>query len=156
LPVLVTCALLMAGCATSPREAGADITGGLTLDMFLQLEAGSMVRYRVDRDGVLSFAGGFDARNEKYTWSGPMTEAEITQLLALLDAHRWLERDPPSPGEPDDRRCTVTVHHAGKRNGFKVIGAEASVDAIAALLESAASRRHEEFLQSLPRPGERQ
>jgi len=145
-----------AGCAATGGAKGKDITGGLTLEIYVEAGGGSFARYRVEPDGTLSFGGGQDARDRRFTWSGPMTDEEIAHLTALLDEHRWLEADPPSTGEPTERKIEVRLRKGGTRRSFTVIGESEAVAPVLALLETAARRRHEEFLRRLPQPGEQE
>jgi hypothetical protein len=83
-----------------------------------------------------------------------MTEQEIARLTALIDEHGWLETDPPSTGEPAAREIEVKLRKGGTRRSFTVIGESEAVAPVLELLEAAALRRHDEFLQRLPQPGE--
>jgi hypothetical protein len=145
---------LLFGCATTPGARGPDVTGGLTLEVYVEAGGGSFARYRVEKDGVLRFGGGQDAIDRRSTWSGPMTDEEIARLRALIDEHHWLEADPPSTGQPPERRIEVRLRKGGIRRSFTIIGESDDVAPVLELLETAALRRHEEFLRRLPRPGE--
>lgn len=145
---------LPAGCAATGAAKGEDITGGLTLEVYVEAGGGSFARYRVEPDGTLRFGGGQDAIDRRFTWSGPMTGEEIARLSALIDEHRWLEADPPSTGEPAGRKTQVKLRKGPKRRSFAVIGESEVVAPVLQLLETAALRRHEEFLRRLPQPGE--
>jgi hypothetical protein len=154
---LVLCALLNAllvGCASTFGPRGRDATGGLVLEVYVEAGGGSFARYRVESDGTLRFGGGQDAIDRRFTWSGPMREEEIVRLRALIDEHRWLEADPPSTGQPPERKIEVTLRKGGTRRSFTIIGESEAVAPVLDLLETAALRRHEEFLRRLPRPGE--
>ena len=146
---------LPAGCAATGGSKSEGVTGGLTLEVYVEAGGGSFARYRVEPDGMLRFGGGQDAIDRRFTWSGPLTGEEIGRLSALIDEHRWLEADPPSTGEPAGRKTEVRLRKGPKRRSFTVIGESEVVAPVLQLLETAALRRHEEFLRRLPQPGER-
>ena len=152
--IAVLAGALPAGCASTGGSKGQDITGGLTLEVYVEAGGGSYARYRVEPDGTLSFGGGQDAIDRRFTWSGPMTAEEIDRLTALIDEHRWLEADPSSTGEPADRKIDIKLRKGPNRRSFAVIGESEAVAPVLELLEAAARRRHEEFLRRLPQPGE--
>ncbi|MDY7107453.1 MAG: hypothetical protein SYC29_02345 [Planctomycetota bacterium] len=145
---------LLVGCASSAGARGRNVTGGLVLEVYVQPGDGSFARYRVETDGRLRFGGGQDAIDRRFTWSGPMTEEEIGRLTALIDEHRWLETSPPSTGEPAVREIEVKLRKGGTRRSFTVIGESEAVTRVLEVLETAALRRHDEFLRRLPQPGE--
>ncbi len=128
----------------------------ISMEMFIENPGDSYAVYRVDEDGVLSFAGGVDAHDRKYTWSGPMTSEEIDRLHALLDEHRWFESGPKSSGTPPGRRYEIELSKPGVVRDFAVLGDGPSISPIFDLLETAARRRHEQFMQTLPKPGQQE
>jgi hypothetical protein len=148
-------AALPAGCATTTAAAGGDVTGGLTVEMYVAQEGESYARYRVENDGVLRFAGGREAQDRKFTWSGPMTGQEIADLRALIAEHGWFDSDPPSTGLPEGLTYEIRLRQVGRRRSFTVRGDDQAVAAVRELLATAARRRNEEFLRRLPVPGER-
>lgn len=143
------------GCAAG----AAGVTRGVTIDVLVEGEGRSLARYRVERDGTLRFGGGMDAVNGRFSWSGPMRADEIDRLLSLVDEHRWFEVDPPSvpspPGEAAGPTYTIRLTGPRGRRRFTVIGESPAVGPARDLLETAARRRHEPFLLTLPRAGER-
>jgi hypothetical protein len=139
------------GCASTPR--GADVTGGLVVQMHVESAGRAYELYRVETDGTLRFAGGYDARNEKYTWSGPLTGDEIARLRAIVAEHRWLEDDPASVAEPPDRLYRIRVRRGSDRASFMVTGDSPAVKPAYDLLRTAGERRLDEFMETLPEPG---
>ncbi len=146
---------LAGGCAAG----AAGVTRGVTIDVLVEGEGRSLARYRVERDGTLRFGGGMDAMNGRFSWSGPMRADEIDRLLSLVDEHRWFEEDPPSvpppPGEAAGPTYTIRLTGPRGRRTFTVIGESPAVGPARDVLETAARRRHEPFLLTLPRAGER-
>jgi hypothetical protein len=164
-PILLLAAALAAlalaafGCRTAPEGGGAaaakDVTGGVFLELEVHRPGGSLARYRVEPSGLLSFAGGNDAVAGRYSWSGPLTEAEAARLRELLDVQGWCAGAKPAGGKPpDDERYEVRLRQAAGRRSLVLPLADPGAVAIHDLLESAARRRHEEFLRSLPRAGD--
>jgi len=147
-------AALPAGCATTTAADGEDVTGGLKVEMYVAREGESYARYRVETDGVLRFAGGREAQDRKFTWSGPMTGQEIADLRALIAEHGWFDSDPPSTGQPPRLTYQVRLRQAGRRRSFTVSGDSPALTAVRNLLATAARRRNEEFLRRLPAPAE--
>ena len=111
-------------------------------------------RYRVVPGGDLRFAGGLAAVDGSFSWSGPLTDREIDQLFALVADHGWESRDPPSRGEPADRRYRITLRGPGLHRRFEVIGDAPGVQAVEMILDGAARRRFDPYLERLPQPGE--
>ncbi len=152
-------ALAPGGCAARRPEAersdAADVTGGLELELMRTADDRAFARYRVERDGGLAFGGGTDAVTGRYSWHGSLTADEIGRLTTLIGRNRWIEADPPSTGRPPGLSYTITLWTREGRRSFTVLGDEPGVAAVHALLETAARRRHDEFLEALPRAGER-
>lgn len=155
---LAAIALASAGCQTAPKgdaPAGKDVTGGVLLELEVHRPGGSLARYRVEPSGLLSFAGGNDAVAGRYSWSGPLADEEAARLRELLDRHGWRAGARPVEGTPpDDERYEVRLRQAAGRRQLALPLADPGAVAIHDLLESAARRRHEEFLRSLPRAGD--
>lgn len=147
------CAATGASRATGPATAP-DVTGGLDVEMLRTSDDHAFARYRVDHDGTLRFGGGADALGGSYSWSGPLTGEEIGRLTTLIRQNGWLEADPPSTGHPPGRSYTITVRGPDRRRSFTVLGDEAGVIAVYGLLDTAARRRHQELLDTLPKAGE--
>ena len=89
---LVSTAGVGAGCASTPEVESP--TGGRTLSLHARHADNVQALYIVEDDGTLSFGGGRDAWLDKTTWNGPMTQAEIAELFALVDEHDWFEKAP--------------------------------------------------------------
>jgi hypothetical protein len=157
LAALAAVAIAMSACRTAPDGASGskDVTGGAFIELEVRRPGGSLARYRVEPSGLLSFAGGDDAVAGRYSWSGPLTDDEAARLRELLDVHGWRAGAEPAGGKPPgDERYEVSVRQPAGRRRFVLPLADPGAVAIHDLLESAARRRHEEFLRSLPRAEE--
>ncbi len=148
----IATAAALTGCAAggSPDSP----TGGIALEMIVRGEANLAALYRVDRDGSISFGGGVDARNDRVTWTGSMTAAEIDELRRLLEEYGWFERVPVSTGEPPQRRYRIWLRWPGGRKRYKVRGSSPDITPIHDHLERVARRRlgGDPVIQALPRP----
>ncbi len=151
--MLALCATItFLGCSGSSRVDPQSPTGNLSLTMLVLTEDNAAALYRVEPDGSIHFGGGLDARLEKTTWSGPMTAEEIRHLHDLLEQHGWFEAGPDSTDRPPGRSYRIQLRWPEGRQTYRVIGRSADVTPIEQLLAQAAGRRHEAFLETLPRP----
>lgn len=156
--VCVTLGAMLAafGCAGGARVDPQSPTGGLSLKMLVLTQDNAAAMYRVEPDGTIHFGGGLDARQEKTTWSGPMTAEEIQQLRHLIAQHGWYDAGPASTGRPSGRSYRIQLRWPQGRRSFRVIGRSLDVTPIEQLLAHAAGRRHEAFLETLPKPSSEQ
>lgn len=148
---------LLGGCATG-RPSKLDLTGGVSLQMFIKAPGNSFTLYQVETDGTLSFGGGTDAANGKTSWTGILTDDERRQLLGLIDRSGWWIGEPALSVGGDEPKRTIEIKLAGPRGrrSFKLVDAVPGADVLAVeeLLAQAARRRNENFLNTLPKPGE--
>jgi hypothetical protein len=128
--------------------------GGISLQLRLTDEAGKAVVYHVDPDGMLHFGGGMDAAVDRTTWSGPLTEAEAAELRRRLEGGHWFDRELPATGEPAERRWWIEVRGPAGRRRHKLRGECPEAEAVEALLENAARRRLDRFMERMPEPGQ--
>ena len=140
------------GCAGGSRVDPQSPTGGLSLKMLVLTQDNAAAMYRVEPDGTIHFGGGLGARQEKTTWSGPMTAQEIQQLRDLIAQHGWYDAPPASTDRPRGRSYRIQLRWPQGRRTFRVIGRSLDVTPIELLLAHAAGRRHEAFLETLPKP----
>ncbi len=156
--VCVTLVLTLApiGCAGGSRVDPQSPTGGLSLKMLVLTEDNAAAMYRVKPDGTIHFGGGLDARQGKATWSGPMTAQEIQHLRDLIARHEWYDAGPASTDRPTGRSYRIQLRWPQGRRTFRVVGRSLDVTPIEQLLAHAAGRRHEAFLETLPKPSSEQ
>ena len=83
-----------------------------------------------------------------------MTEAEIDELLALLDRDGWFHGEPTDGDEPSGRVYEVTVHGPQGRQRYKLRGESAAGGELNDLLDRIARRRFDSFLDRFPTPAE--
>ncbi len=140
------------GCSGGSRVDPQSPTGSLSLTMLVLTEDNAAALYRVEPDGTIHFGGGLDARLEKTTWFGPMTAEEIQHLRDLLERHGWYDAGPTSTDRPPGRSYRIQLRWPQGRRTYRVIGRSRDVTPIEQLLAQAAGRRHEAFLETLPRP----
>ena len=149
------------GCASTHdgarRGLEVDATGGITVEMFVESGGARFELYRVERSGLLRFAGGIAARTGSFSWSGPLSPDEIARLRGEIERHRWFEEEPPSVPEPRDRLYRIEIVRLaapGRNASFIVTGDSPAVKPAYDLLRGAALRRNDEFLRTLPQPGD--
>ena len=147
-------AAMIAGCAALSGVDPGSATRGLTLELWLRGQENLMVLYRVEQEGTIGFGGGADARNQRITWTGPLTAEEIDRLWVLLDEHGWFTGDvkTASTGEPRHRRYRIRMRWPGGSKRYKTRGENPAVTPVETLLEQASRRRLGGFLQTLPSP----
>jgi hypothetical protein len=127
--------------------------GGLDLKLFVSRGENAFALYRVSPDAMLSFAGGYDAVNRHYTWTGQLTETEREELLALIRIHEWFTTPFVSTSRPPQWRYRIDLRRPGEGRRFTVEGRHPRIEPVRELLATAATRRNEEFMRSLPKPG---
>ncbi len=154
--VTLVATLAAFGCAGGSRVDPQSPTGGLSLKMLVLTQDNAAAMYRVEPDGTIHFGGGLDARQEKTTWSGPMTAEEIQQLRDLIAQHGWYDAGPASTDRPPGRSYRIQLRWPHGRRTFRVIGRSLDVTPIEQLLAQAAGRRHEAFLDTLPKASSEQ
>ena len=150
--VMLAATLGAFGCAGGSRVDPQSPTGGLSLKMLVLTQDNAAAMYRVEPDGTIHFGGGLDARQEKTTWSGPMTAQEIQHLRDLIAQHGWYDAGPASTGRPPGRSYRIQLRWPQGRRTFRIIGRSLDVTPIERLLAHAAGRRHDAFLDTLPKP----
>ena len=150
---LMLLAAMSGGCSSTPSATGPDVTGGRTIEMYVESAGRKYERYLVGTDGVLHFGGGVDARKSNYTWSGPLMSAETSDLTMLIERHGWREADPPSTGVPPEMTYTIKFSDPDRKRSFTVLGDPPAVAEVRRLFDTAARRRHDTLIQALPKPG---
>ncbi len=143
---------VLAGCAvTGPADTGPDLTGGRTWELYTARE-GAMARYRIDPDGTLHFGGGRDAMGGRFSWSGPLTAAELDELVELIDEASWF--DGPEPvGDDSGRTWALSERMGMKVRRVSVEGDTEKLREVYDLLSTASRRRYGDFLESMPKAG---
>ena len=156
--VAILAAVLLAvlmSCASTPHSPGPDRTAGISLELYVKKPGHAYSLFRVGTDGSLSHGGAQDATFGKTTWTGSLTDDEISRLLTLLEHHGWFERLPESASpEEGEAGYEIKLRRAGRSVTMKARGPNEHVEPIHELLDDAARRRFEPILQSLPLPGE--
>lgn len=154
---------LASGCASAARPSdsqAAGVEGRFTLEVTVHRGAGSVARFLVSEDGMLSYAGGENARDRTFTWSGELPDSQLAHLRELLHTHGWMNGMPDPAGVSEDAtaptRIDVSIRGSTMRQRFTIRGTNDGADEIVTLLEDAARSRHDDFLDSLPQPGSRQ
>ncbi len=149
--VTLVATLAPLGCSGGSRVDPQSPTGGLSLKMLVLTQDNAAAMYRVGPDGTIHFGGGLDARQGKTTWSGPMTAEELQQLRDLIAQHGWYDAGPASTDRPPGRSYRIQLCWPQGRRTFRVVGRSLDVTPIERLLAHAAGRRHEAFLDTLPK-----
>ena len=108
------------------------------------------MRYRVEHDGTLRFAGGLKAVSKEYVWSGSMTDEDVQAFLDLLEVGGWRDREPTSTGVPADLIHQIALNWPNGRARYEVKGTSDSIAAMHALLDGIAGRRLAVELDRLP------
>ncbi|MCH2141002.1 MAG: hypothetical protein MK100_08225 [Phycisphaerales bacterium] len=143
----IGCICFAGGCASSSHSAHI----APHLDILLETEDGRSVRYDVSEDGTLRFAGGRDARNSDWSWTGHLDAAQGKRLQSLIQEGKWLETTPHGIAG-DGTRWEISVREGGRRKNFRIDGEVPTVRAAWGILEDAGRARLQEDLDRLPRP----
>ncbi len=142
---------LLSACASTPST---DATGGISLTLWRN-DSNAASYYTVDRDGTIGFGGGQDARLYRTSWTGALTPEEITQLQQIVDEHDGFRSSPGTEGETNDLQYRLEIRSAAGTFRQSWRGESPEVTPLEALLDAAARRRLEGFLDTLPRAGPR-
>jgi len=141
---LLLVGVLLVGCggATKAPPISPDV------DIFWSTEDGRMARYDVSPTGRLRFAGGFDARNDVWSWTGSIDAAQGAALARIVQHADWVA-SPPKTG-PGHDTWVVSVKTAAGRRSFEVHGDPPSVLEAWEILNRAGQARLQQDLDLLP------
>ena len=153
--LLVSAIMLSAftGCTTTTGLAQPERPDAFALQAKVFRPGNRVTLYRVQPDGTISFGGGMNALHDETTWSGALTEDEMTQLRSVLEQHDWFRTPPPRGDGPEDDRAIVSLRRMRYQQKFTVYGDNDLVDRMLQVLERASRRRHDSYLKRLPEPG---
>lgn len=150
LPLIVV--LLSAGCASAPKAPRGAI--GMEIELFARLDRGSFVRYRVDPDGTIAYAGGNAALTSNWSWTGTLDVDQAAAVRRVVEANgRFLEKPEGSGRAMETREWMLRIVDERGARRFTVAGNCAALDALRAVLEDGASGRHAAAFNALPRAG---
>lgn len=152
--IAIVASAVNVGCASTDAAEANSPTGGISLEMSITGKDNLAAIYRVEQDGSIHFGGGMDARINKTSWTGQLTEQDIEHLRASLDEHGWFTQDPASSSIDSDRKYRIDLRWPGGHRSFKVTGKGPKIAQIEDLLAKIANRRHDVFLESLPKATE--
>lgn len=145
---------LSLGCSSASVARADSPTGGISLEMLITGKDNLAALYRVEQDGSIHFGGGQDAQFNRTSWTGQLTRQEIEQLRASLHEHGWFTAEPTSSSIDADRKYHIELRWPGGHRNFKVTGKGSKIAAIEDILVKIANRRHDVFLESLPKATE--
>jgi hypothetical protein len=149
--VAVSC---LGGCRSLIGADPNTVTRGLSLEMYAWGAGNYAVFYVVGTDGTIGFGGGLDARVQNVSWTGTLTADEIDRLWVLLEEHGWFSGDvkAATTGDPKERQYRIQVQWPGGQRKYRIKGENPDVAPVAELLDAAARRRMDSFMETLPKP----
>jgi hypothetical protein len=151
--------VILAGCAGGLKAGAPDSpTGGIAIEIFRTDERSSHALYVVDPDGTISFGGGFDAQQERTTWSAPMTAEQIVSLQAILSEQLWQQAPVRSEeaSDPGSVECRILFAAPAISWRATVPADNPRVSPVVEFLRELSLARHEEVLRSLPQANQPQ
>ncbi len=137
---------LLACCGSAPKAA----LRAPAVNMFWTTDDGRMARYDVSSTGRLSFAGGYDARNEIWSWTGTLDDSQAAALSKVVRDAGWVT-SPPKDGRGTDT-WVVSIKTSGGHRSFEVKGDPPSVLEAWEILNRAGQARLQPDLDLLPSP----
>lgn len=143
---LLAC-LVLAACAGG--ESGPSRIAGLDVRLEM-IDGDRAARFSVDRDGVLAFGGGRDAREERMTWQGTLDAGQCADLVALIERSSWQAVDSAAPRR--HARFIVKVRDESGTRRFETGLDQPDARALYELLTVAVSVRFDGESQALPKP----
>ena len=125
---------------------------GLSLTLDLRDASGAEEYYTVDRDGLLGFGGGLDARFERVSYEAMLTADDMQALQQLIDDQGLLNSPLTSSNLPKDVRYSVKIRTREDSLTKNLKGENAKLEALRAQLKQFANRRLTPELERQPRP----
>jgi|RhiMethySRZTD1v2_1073278.scaffolds.fasta_scaffold01393_20 hypothetical protein len=125
---------------------------GLSLTLDLRDASGAEEYYTVDRDGLLGFGGGLDARFERVSYEAMLTADDMQALQRLIDEQELLDSPLTSSNQPKDVRYSVKIRTREDSINKNLKGENARLEAMRAQLKQFANRRLTPELERQPRP----
>ena len=153
--ILLAALLMSVGCAsTGSTGQRGDRTDGVRLTLQVERGSNSIVRYAVDRDGSVSYAGGAVAQREEWSWTGSLTDDEIAQFLGLIREHQWERGDLDRRGDVagDVVVYRIDLWTPAVRDRYRHVGESDRIMPMRDFLESVTQRRNADFMSTLPQP----
>jgi hypothetical protein len=149
---LVVLTLAATGCG---GQKSTELTGEseLVLEMSVRDETNAERLYKIDRDGSISFGGGFRARVGTTTWTGSLSADERQEIATVINQQGWFTTPIVSTNEPKDRVYRVDIKAPPGHRRFKVVGHNERMNAVEQVLGRICLRRLEGELERLPEPG---
>lgn len=149
---------LMVGCANAPLVPPADAsspTGGVGLRLwYAQVPTRQYQYFKVGSDGTLEYGGGMNAFNHKTDWTGKLTAEQGKAVRALIDQTGWMTMAKPGRKEGETPVAEIRVEASGEYREFEVAGPDPKVEELLLLLQAAANKRLDSFMERLPQPGQ--
>ena len=146
---------LATGCASTGSTSKENSrTNGVRLTMQVERGINSIVRYAVDRDGSVSYAGGAIAQRDDWSWTGMLTDDEAAQFVSIIREQEWerggLDRDVDATGDTVVYRIDLWTPEIRER--FRHVGESDRITPMHELLAQVTQRRNEDFMSTLPKP----
>lgn len=120
--VLIAAAALP-GCATGADVAdGADVhPTPLQIELQVATEDGRRLAYRLDRQGVLHFAGGRQVLWGDWRESARLSREQRGRLWRIIEVNDLLEASGPLFASPQRVRYTIELRAGRRRNSFTTV-----------------------------------
>lgn len=148
--------MFIAGCQEPdrPPEAPRAVSDvyGLSLTLDLRDASGAEEYYTVDRDGLLGFGGGMDARFERVSYEGLLSPTDMADLERLIQEQGLLDSPLASSNMPKDVRYSVKIRTRNDSMSKNLKGENAKLEALRAMLRDFANRRLTPDLERQPKP----
>jgi hypothetical protein len=160
----VQCAVLalgiaaaVVGCGSAPLALPSDSsspTGGIGLRLwYAQVPTRQYQYFKLSDDGTLEFGGGLTAFNHKTDWTGKLTAEQGKAVRTLIDQSGWLTIPKPGRTEGETPVAELRVEAEGGYREFTIAGPDPKVEELLLILQTAANKRFDAFLERLPEPG---
>lgn len=153
---LLACICLQGGCnqparpPESPRAVEKKYDLSITLD--LRDAGGAEEYYVVERDGVLGFGGGMNARFQRIVTTIQLEPEDMQQLRDVIERERLLSQPLESTHQPKDARYRIDVHMDRQSVNKSIKGTNPRIEELRSVLKEFANRRLGEDLDRQPRP----
>jgi len=150
--VILLSVALLTGCAAMTSLPKPENPDEFALRVKAFRPNNAIALYIIEPDGALRFAGGRQALTDQTTWTGELTDEQARQLRSHLQQRNWFQTPPKSTKKDESYRTIIALRRINAQRKFTVYGENQAVQPILDVLEQAARRRHEPYLQRLPKP----
>jgi hypothetical protein len=147
--------MISVGCNEAARapDAPRAIKNIYDLEITLDLRdaTGAQEYYTVDRDGLLGFGGGMNARFERATYTAQLSEDDMRRLREIIEAERLLDGSLASSNQPKSVYYRIKIKFGDDDLSKNIKGTNERIEGFRIVLRDLANRRLAAELERQPK-----